>query len=220
MGANRWRHVSTLAEMATGRRRLYLTGAGSAGHLRFGDTAGKQAPPVLTVDFADRRDVDFRPAPGMPDTRNALVFETEALKAPLEVDGLFDGHFETMINKRDFDLAVNFYELTADGRYLDLASYLGRASYMQDRSHRQLLQPGKARTLAFTSQMLTARRLAAGSRIVAVVGVPKQARIQINYGTGGDVSAESIADAKEPLRIRWAVDSYLEIGVREPPDGP
>ena len=82
------------------------------------------------------------------------------------------------------------------------------------------LQPGKARTLAFTSQMLTARRLAAGSRIVAVVGVPKQPRSQINYGTGGDVSAESIADAKEPLRIRWAVGSYLEIGVREPPDGP
>ncbi|MBT2119090.1 CocE/NonD family hydrolase [Dyella sp. LX-66] len=220
MGANRWRHVSTLAEMATGRRRLYLTGAGKPGHLRFGDTAGKQAPPVLTVDFADRRDVDFRPAPGMPDMRNALVFETEALKAPLEVDGLFDGRFEVTINKRDFDLAVNFYELTADGRYLDLASYLGRASYMQDRSQRQLLQPGKPQTLAFTSQMLTARRLAAGSRIVAVVGVPKQPRIQINYGTGGDVSAESIADAKEPLRIRWAAGSYLDIGVREQPDGP
>jgi hypothetical protein len=30
------------------------------------------------------------------------------------------------------------------------------------------------------------------------------------------VSAESIADAGEPLRIHWSADSYLELGVRKP----
>lgn len=217
MGANRWRHVSTLAEMATSRRRLYLTGQGEKGRLRFGTAPDENKAPELTVDFKDRSDVDFRPPPGTPDTRNALVFETQPLKAPLEVDGLFQGHFEVTINKRDFDLAVDFYELTADGHYYDLASYLGRASYMQDRSQRHLLQPGQPQNLAFTSQMLTARRLSAGSRIVAVVGVPKAPYLQINYGTGGDVSTESVADAGEPLRIRWVAGSYLEIGVREDP---
>ena len=85
---------------------------------------------------------------------------------------------------------------------------------MQDASRRQLLQPGRVRTLDFQSQKLTSRLLGPGSRIVAVVGVPKVPHIQINYGTGRDVSSESIADAGEPLRIRWQAGSYFELGVR------
>lgn len=218
MGPGLWRHVHTLADMAPDHRRLYLTGRSVGGHLQFGDVPGRAPPPELTVDFADRSDVDFRPPPGLPDARNALVFETAPLQQALEVDGLFRGQFETVVNKRDFDLAVNFYELTPDGRYLDLASYLGRASYMLDRSHRHLLQPGRHCTLRFQSQTVTARLLAPGSRIVAVVGVPKNPSIQINYGTGRDVSTESIADAGEPLRIRWSANSYLELGVRRRPE--
>ena len=48
-----------------------------------------------------------------------------------------------------------------------------------------------------------------------MVGVPKQPEIQINYGTGGDVSGETIADAGEPLRVVWRPGSWLEIGLRE-----
>jgi hypothetical protein len=121
-------------------------------------------------------------------------------------------------NKRDFDLSVQFYELRPDGQYLDLASYLGRVSYMQDRTQRELLQPGRPRRIAFDSQMLTARKLTPGSRIVAVVSVPKVTGIQINYGTGRDVSTESIGDAREPLRIRWSSDSHFDLSVRESPE--
>jgi hypothetical protein len=85
---------------------------------------------------------------------------------------------------------------------------------MQDRTQRQLLEPGKSRILDFQSQTVTSRMLSSGSRIVAVIGVPKVPGIQINYGTGRDVSSESIADAKEPLRIQWSGDSYLQLGYR------
>ena len=109
---------------------------------------------------------------------------------------------------------MSFFEQKADGSYFPLASYLGRASFMADRSHRHLLAPGKTTALDFESQMLTARLLPAGSRIVAVVAVPKMPEIQINYGSGKDVSDESIADAKEPLRLAFRAGSYLELGVR------
>ena len=214
MGANTWRHVSTLAEMAADRQRLYLTGQRAGDRLQFGNAPDKGPPAQLVVDFRDRSDADFHPPSGTPDRRNALVFATEPLKKPLEVDGLFRARLDVVINKRDFDLAVDFYELKADGGYRGLASYLGRASYMQDRTRRHLLQPGRPQTLEFESQKLTSRLLAAGSRIVAVVGVPKVPYIQINYGTGGDVSAESIADAGEPLHLSWQPGSYFELGVR------
>ena len=217
MGEDTWRHVSTLTDMGTSRKRLYLTGRRDGSQLLLGDNPGNTVIPELAVDLADRSDADFEPAPGKPDTRNALVFETEPLSKALEVDGLFTARMTVTANKRDFDLSVQFYELTPKGQYLDLASYLGRVSYMRDRTRRELLEPGQARNLAFQSQVLTARKLTAGSRIVAVVSVPKVPQIQINYGTGRDVSTESIADAGEPLRIHWSGSSYFELSVRDTP---
>jgi putative CocE/NonD family hydrolase len=214
MGADCWRHVSSLADMADAHMRLYLSGQRDNVGLLFAKAPGGMAAPDLRVDFADRTDVDYEASDTGLDTRNALVFSTPPLHKALEVDGLFEGHFTLITNKRDLDLSVSFYEKRADGKYLKLASYLGRASYMADRSHRALLQPGIPQTLIFESQTVTARLLAAGSRIIAIVAVPKTTDIQINYGTGRDVSDESIADAKMPLRIRFLQDSYLDIGVR------
>jgi putative CocE/NonD family hydrolase len=216
MGANRWRHVDSLEAMADGRMRLYLSHRREGEHLLFADASppAGETGPELSVDLADRSDADFQVPDGIPDTRNALVFATAPVGEAMEVAGSFRGRFEIVVNKRDLDLAVDFFERRADGRYLPLASYLGRASYMADRTRRQLLRPGRPHSLAFESQTITARQIEAGSRIVAVVGVPKRPDIQINYGTGRDVSDESIADAGEPLRISWRPGSYLELGVR------
>ncbi|WP_129793010.1 CocE/NonD family hydrolase [Sphingosinicella sp. CPCC 101087] len=216
MGANLWRHVDSLEAMADSRMRFYLSRRREGEHLLFADTRPPtdETGPELRVDLADRRDADFQVPDGTPDMRNALVFTTPPVGERMEVAGLFRGRFEVVVNKRDLDLAVDFFERRADGRYFPLASYLGRASYMADRTRRQLLRPGRPHVLAFESQTITARQIEAGSRIVAVVGVPKRPDIQINYGTGRDVSDESIADAGEPLKVIWRPGSYLELGVR------
>ena len=215
MGANRWRHVASLNAMAISRRRLYLSGTRAGDRYRFGVAPSTGTGAELRIDFSDRKDADYSIPDSGFDTRNALVFTTAPMQAPKEVDGLFHGHINFITNKRDFDLAVNFFEEKKDGSYFPLASYLGRASYMLDRSHRQLVVPGQQQQLDFDSQTVTARLIAAGSRIVAVVGVPKQPDIQINYGTGGDVSDESISDSKEPLRLTFKSDSYLDLGFRQ-----
>jgi uncharacterized protein len=46
-----------------------------------------------------------------------------------------------------------------------------------------------------------------------VLGVLRSPGQQINYGTGKDVNDETIADAGEPLTIRWSNRSYLELPV-------
>jgi predicted acyl esterase len=213
MNANRWRHAHSLDAMADSRPRLYLGGKREGERWLFGD-APQANGVTLRVDFSDRSDADFQvPGSGF-DPRNALVFTTAPLARATEVAGLFRGHIDVVANKRDFDLAVSFFEQKADGSYFPLASYLGRASFMGDRSHRHLLTPGTPVTLNFESQTVIAKLLAAGSRIVAVVAVPKQPEIEINYGTGRDVSEESIADAKEPLRLTFRTDSYFELGFR------
>ena len=36
---------------------------------------------------------------------------------------------------------------------------------------------------------------------------------QVNYGTGGDVSDESIADASVPLKVEWLDDSVVNVPI-------
>ena len=59
---------------------------------------------------------------------------------------------------------------------------------------------------------MTARKLAAGSRLVLLVGLNKRPDRQINYGTDRDVNSETIDDATRPVRVRWHERSYIEIG--------
>ena len=56
-------------------------------------------------------------------------------------------------------------------------------------------------------RLLTSRRFQPGSRRVVVLSLLRQLDVQINYGTGKDVSDETIADAREPLKVQWFGDS-------------
>ena len=57
------------------------------------------------------------------------------------------------------------------------------------------------------------RQLKAGSRVVAVLSIVKEPGREINYGTGKEVTDESIADAQTPLQISWFGGSYLDLPV-------
>jgi hypothetical protein len=46
-----------------------------------------------------------------------------------------------------------------------------------------------------------------------VLGINKRPDREINYGTGNDVSEESIEDGKIPLKVRWHNDSYIDIPI-------
>lgn len=212
MGADRWRHVRDLSDMGAERLKLFLTGDKEGDGFKLSATP-RQNPPTLAVDFKDRRNVDSSRPDDSPDLRHALVFETPPLDHPTEVAGQFTASLDVTTNKRDFDLAIDLYELTTGGQWRDITSFLGRASYVKDRTTRHLLVPGKATRLEVTSQGVAGRLLATGSRLVAVVGIPKGPDRQINYGTGRDVSDESIKDAGTPLRLMFSSSSSMVLGV-------
>lgn len=51
---------------------------------------------------------------------------------------------------------------------------------------------------------------------MVVLNVNKNPFSQLNYGTGKDVSSESILDAGEVLKVKWFDDSFVEIPVLVP----
>jgi putative CocE/NonD family hydrolase len=219
MGANEWKHAPSLAAMSDQTMRLYLSATRSGDDYRLSaqkPTSGVSIP--QEVDLADRSDVE-RVIPGGGivakeiNRAGSLVFISDPFPKSIEVSGLFSGHLDLVANKKDLDFSLELYELTAQGQYVELSFFMGRASYVHDRTHRRLLTPGRRERLDFQSGRLTSRCFQPGSRLVALLRIIKAPGAQINYGTGKDVSDETIADGKEPLRIKWSGGSFVEVPV-------
>ena len=221
MGANEWRHAPSFEAMAAGSLRFYLEAAASGVVHRLSRHKNSKATFARqTVNFADRTDAGWMPPVDLISQNLAphhgVMFVSDPLAKPTEFSGLFSGRLDFTVNKMDMDVHVTLYERQAGGAYVRLFEPTDefRASYARDRVHRHLLKAGERQELAFRSERMTSRRLEAGSRLVMVLGINKRPDREINYGTGNDVSAESIADAKIPLKIRWYSDSYVDIPVR------
>lgn len=214
VGANAWRHAPSIAAMADRTMRLHLNGE------RLTAASGpRTASRTLTVDLRDRSDADVViPGGGFVDkaldTSNGLKFVSDPFTETTELSGLFSGHLEFVTNKKDFDLQVAAFELTAGGDYVQLAPWWSRASFAGHPERRVLLTPGKRQTIDFRSMRLMGRQVRPGSRIVLVINVIRNSGQQINYGTGKDVSDETIADAGAPLRIEWFANSWVSLPVR------
>ena len=219
MGANTWKSAPSVAAAAPRRERLYLTPASSGGrHLLRRSEPPRNASIDHTVDLADRSDVDGFPGGGLVapaiDTSNAMVFVSEPLASDVEMTGFLSGRLELTANRKDFDFSITPYEWRADGQYVQLPPFQSRASHVGSLTQRRLLTPARRETLVFASRLrMMSRRVAAGSRMVLVLAVIRNPRQQINYGTGGNVSAETLADAREPLRIRWLGGSFVDLPV-------
>jgi len=219
MGANEWRHATSLHAMANSTLRYHLDAGSGASH-RLSARKGSDTGFVKqSVNFADRSDVAWSPPTDLSTralgSHYGVTYVSDALAQPVEISGFISGRLDLRVNRMDLDLALALYELTAAGDYVALFDPPEelRASYAGDRAQRHLLHAGERQQIAFTSGRITSRRLAAGSRLVLVLGVNKRPDEQLNYGTGGDVSTESIDDAKPPVVIRYYSASYLDLPV-------
>ena len=138
------------------------------------------------------------------------IFVTTPFESPATVMGEFAGELVVTINKRDFDLGVTVFEAMADGKLFFLASTVQRASHVENPEKRRLLTPGKEHRVRFTTSLVS-RQMQPGSRLMVLLDVNKNPMWQVNYGTGKDVSDESIADAGEPLRLEILSGSHVEV---------
>jgi uncharacterized protein len=212
MNANVWKHAPTIETMSDSSVAVMLAR-------------------TLTqrVDLADRSDVNAWGPGGnlldpsssartlvdtIPNIANAFTFTSSAFNEAMEVSGLFSGTLELEVNKKDFDFTVTLFELTREGKYIQLSYHSQRASFARSPSKRELLSPGTRTRLPVSSSRLISRRLAAGSRIAVVIAVPKKPSQQINYGTGKDVSDETISDARTPLTITWYPGTVVHVPIK------
>ncbi|MDF0718099.1 CocE/NonD family hydrolase [Muricauda sp. 334s03] len=237
MGGNKWGHAPSLEQMANDTLRYYLGNQRSGvafGSLFGTGNNGKDIHYSLseepldpngyleqTIDFSDRGNLTWNSSGWRNIVSDSLMvgngfsFATEPFDSDFELNGSFGGEISVSINKKDFDYNVLLFEQTPEGKFFALAlPYVGRASYVLDKENRQLLTPNVKTKLPFGIVRMTSKKISKGSRLVAVVNGIKAPFSDVNYGTGKNVSEETIKDADEPLVIKWYGDGYIAIPVK------
>lgn len=214
IGKNVWKSTGSMDEFDKHKRKYYL------------DEKMKLSPSqnrsgyfsTLKVDLKDRSDADrILKYPSdiitdsLPGTNNYLSYTTDPFHEETEITGAFSGTLRFAVNKKDCDISMNLYEVLPDGKYFLLSNYIGRASYAEDPANRKLLVPHAITTIPVKNTTFISKKIEKGSRLMLLLGINKNPSWQINYGTGKEVSEESIEDAWEPLEIKWYNDSSIEI---------
>ncbi len=220
MGTNQWKHMSSIENFDEYQLKFYLQNQNNQLVLSQSNSK-KNGFSKLNINFKDRSDADelikqeLKVLGGTIYNKNSLTFSTNTFEKPFEFSGNFSGNFKISVNKKDVDLNIKLYELLPDGKYLLLSSYVGRASYSQNPEKRKLFIPNKKATIQIRNNEFVSKKIERGSRLIAVIGVNKNPFYEINYGSGKEVSNESIEDAEEPLEIKLYNDSYIKIPISQ-----
>ncbi len=237
MGANIWGHAPALDKVANDTLTYYFSSVrsnvkfkstydtGNLGvneHFTLSNKASSNNFLEQKIDFSDRGKYTWNASGGGNIVSETITigegfsFATEVFKEDFELNGSFHGALQVAINKKDFDCNIIWYEQTVDGKFHSLSlAFVGRASLAKDNEKRQLLIPSQKTSFPFTNVRMTSKKIKKGSRIIVVINGIKHPFSQINYGSGKDVSEETMgADAKESLQIKWFSDSFIKIPIK------
>lgn len=221
MDTDTWMHQSSLNAMTNDTLKFHLSAKKTDSYY----TLQSKASPSkieLTVDFKDRKNMnntEYYPWPLEKENINVndgLIFKSKVLKDDIILNGSFIGNIEFSVNKKDVDYSVILYQLTPENTYFHLSYYIGRASYAQNREHRNLLVPNQNTQISFDNSKLMSKKIQKGSRFIIVLNVNKNNHAQINYGTGKDVNVENIQDANTPLKLIVTGNSHISLPIWNP----
>lgn len=218
LGSNRWQHKPSYQQLNDTNISFYPTKS-KAGELQLSTSKPNDEDSVsLQVDLSDRKtQLNSYVWPFLLneiDEPTGLSFTTAPFEKATELAGEITGHFSIAINKKDVDIGFKLYEVTEDNRVFLLTRYISRASYANDMSKRALLTPHQKTQVPIINSRMMGKLIEKGSQLVLKLNVNKNAGAQVNLGTGKDVSDETIADAGEPLIVKWYSDSKINLPLK------
>jgi len=219
LGSNTWQHKPSYDELNKQHVTYHLSTTNEQKQfLLTPNSVNADEFVSLTVDLADRKtqhnEYSWQFLHEKFTAPNGLVYSTTPFATDVELAGEITGYFSLAINKKDVDIGFKLYEVNPDGSAYLLTRYISRASYADNMSERQLLTPHKKTQVPIINSRMIGKLIKKGSRLVIVLNVNKNMGAQVNMGTGRDVSEETIADAGEPLEIKWYADSKLNIPLK------
>jgi putative CocE/NonD family hydrolase len=205
-GAEEWRHADSLGEITTRSQVLYLQSG----------TLATAAPRTSDVDsyVYDPRDAGTAELESTVDPDSLvdqrmvhaaigkqLVYHSAPFQTDCEIGGFFRLTAWIGIDRPDTDFRVSIHQIDAAGGSLLLATATLRARYRESLYEERLIRTTQPLRYQFTRFTFVSRLLRKGSRLRLIIGPIHSIYAQRNYGSGGVVADESIADA-QPVTVR------------------
>jgi putative CocE/NonD family hydrolase len=210
MDADKWRYADTLEGVTAQSRAYYLDSVANATDVLASGSLGS-APAEGKPDqyIYDPRDVSIAAIEesvdplSLSDQRmihaqrgKVLVYHSVPFERDTEVSGFFKLSVWLAIDQPDTDFAVSVYEIRSDASSILLSTDLQRARYREDRRNAKPISTHAPLQYDFDGFTFVSRRVRTGSRLRLVIGPVNSIHSQKNYNAGGDVSAESMRDAR------------------------
>jgi putative CocE/NonD family hydrolase len=210
MDADKWRYTDTLEGITAESRPYYLDSVANATDvLAAGSLGGAQGKGKPDQYVYDPRDVSIAALEASVDIASytdqrtvhalrgkQLVYHTAPFERDTEVSGFFKLTAWIAIDQPDTDFAVNVYEVRADGSSIALTSDVKRARYREDLRTPKLVTTREPLRYEFDGFTFTSRMLRQGSRLRVTIGPVNSMYSQKNFNSGGDVSSETMRDAR------------------------
>ena len=210
MDADKWRYTDTLEGITAESRPYYLDSVANATDvLAAGSLGGAQGKGKPDQYVYDPRDVSIAALEASVDIASytdqrtvhalrgkQLVYHTAPFERDTEVSGFFKLTAWIAIDQPDTDFAVNVYEVRADGSSIALTSDVKRARYREDLRTPKLVTTREPLHYEFGGFTFTSRMLRQGSRLRVTIGPVNSMYSQKNFNSGGDVSSETMRDAR------------------------
>ena len=210
MGQERWRYADTLEAITARTEKLFLDSGGQAsGVLTAGRLGMEPARGRPDRYVYDPRDLSFAPHEETSDPQDLtdqsavygnsgklLVYHSAPFDKDTEVSGFFKLSAWLSIDRPDTDFAVSIYEIRPDGTSIRLTWNVQRARYRENPRIPKLITTRQPLQYEFNGFPFVSRLIARGSRLRLVVAPINSIFQQKNYNAGGDVSAQSMKDAR------------------------
>jgi putative CocE/NonD family hydrolase len=215
MDADKWRYADSLEGVTAQSRSYFLDSNGNAndvlasGSLATSPAKGKPDqyvydPRDLTIAEIERNVdpsslTDQRPI--YAQQGKVLVYHTAPFERDTEISGFFKLSAWLAIDQPDTDFAVSVYEIRPDASAVLLSNDQQRARYRESERQAKLVTTREPLKYDFDGFTFTSRMIRKGSRLRLVIGPLNSTFSQKNYNSGGDVSSETMRDAR-PVTVK------------------
>jgi putative CocE/NonD family hydrolase len=210
MHADKWRYADTLDAVTAESRPYYLDSRSNAADVLSAGTLGPSLPQGKPDQYVyDPRDVSIAAVEANLDPLSltdqtlvyaqrgkALVYHTAPFEKDTEITGFFKLTAWLAIDQPDTDFVVSVYEIGPDGSSILLTNDMRRARYREGLREPKLVNTREPLRYDFDGFMFTSRLVRKGSRLRLVIGPAHSIYSQKNFNSGGDVSSESMKDAR------------------------
>ncbi|MFZ0300112.1 MAG: CocE/NonD family hydrolase [Candidatus Sulfotelmatobacter sp.] len=211
-GAEQWKYADSLEAISNVKRILYLNSSNGEANDAFHSGSLTEAKPgTAKPDQYVYDPLDVRPAElekediknNITDERYALnlfgdgvVYHSQPFTEDTEVSGFAKLVVWMSMDVPDTDFSVNLYEITPDGKSIQLTGDQVRARYRDSNITEKPVKPGEINRYEFSGFTFFSRRIAKGSRLRLLLTSPNSIYVEKNYNTGGVVAEESGKDAR------------------------